>query len=56
MMNAFNGRSMRGDAAGRIRLARQILRERKEEDKERYKQLKKDLRNFIRMSLESRCI
>ena len=51
MMNAFNGSPMRGDAAGRIRLARQILRERKKGEKGLQK-LKKDLRNYIRMALE----
>ncbi len=49
MMNAFDGRTMR-DTAGKIRLARQILRERGRGQRA-LQTIKKDLRNFIRMSL-----
>lgn len=49
MMNAFDGRPMR-DTAGKIRLARQILRERGRGQRA-LQTIKKDLRNFIRMSL-----
>jgi len=50
MMNAFEGPVMRGDAAAKIKMARQILRERTRGTKELQK-VKRDLRNFIRVAL-----
>jgi len=50
MMTAFNGKQMRGDAAVKIKLARQIILKRGKSD---LQATKRDLRNFIRVALPS---